>query len=174
MSLCEHGLAREGKEPGGLALVAFGNVLRGDDGIACLLCGGLPQTLLNRLCFFDLGLKTQFLSEVVFCHQSVLIVDATANGTTLGEGLCLDLLPLMADKRKGAMPGVTSSHGLSWLDELRLLGGLPPSLKDLNFFGVEGAASCEGISAALAVEIPQLTIRLSGVIEELLGGSIPS
>jgi hydrogenase maturation protease len=169
MSCCEH--AREGYECGGLALVAFGNVLRGDDGIAGLLCSGLPLALLDRLCYFDLGLKTQFLSEVVACHKSVLIVDATANGTTIGEILYLDLLPLVADKGKSALLRVTSTHGLSWLEELRLMGDLPESIQVLNFLGVEAASSEQGISAALEAQIPQLAIRLSGVVEELLRGS---
>lgn len=155
--------------------MAFGNVLRGDDGIAGLLCSGLPQALLDRLCYFDLGLKTQFLSEVVSCHKSVLIVDATANGTTIGEALYLDLLPLVADKGRSALLRVTSSHGLSWLEELRLMGELPESIEALNFFGVEAVSSSSssafGISTVLEAQIPQLTIRLSGVVEEFLRGS---
>jgi hypothetical protein len=118
-----------------------------------------------------MGLKTQFLSEVVSCHKSVLIVDATANGTTIGEALYLDLLPLVADKEKCALLHVASSHGLSWLDELRLMGDLSESIQVLNFFGVEAASSAQSISTALEPQIPQLAIRLSGVVEELLSGS---
>jgi len=160
---CEHADLPGGS---GCALISIGNSLRGDDGIALKLCNLLPSQLARDVCRFDLGPYTGLLADCVVGHSTVVIVDATANGTSPGTVCCIDLseglenLPIL---------NIRSSHGFSILDELRFaeLAGYMPNR--VMFFGVESAETeeCEDLSLELKEKLPMLVDQLSQLVKRL-------
>lgn len=154
--------------PAWLALVAVGNTLRGDDGIAQALCKQLPADLFSFLSFYDLGTYTGQLPECLRGHRAAIVVDATASGQGGAGHLSIVKLREAADC-KGQLE-LKSSHGFSLLDELSLVADREALPESITLFGVASGDSLwgEGISDELQACLPFLVKQLLALIEEKL------
>jgi hydrogenase maturation protease len=153
--------------PDGIALITFGNSLRGDDGIASALCDILPANTLKTVCRFDLGSYTGFLADCIANHKAAIIVDATKNDNTIGTISILDLNAVL-DKKDNL--NLKASHGVSFLDELRLARVQNNLPKRIILFGVEiGNTNWqEKLSPELQKIMPALSTKLSYLITIVL------
>ncbi len=154
-------------EPSGLALITVGNSLRGDDGIGSSLCDVLPESVMKDVCRFDLGSYTGYLHECLVGHKAAIIIDSTKNGTAPGTVSLMDLAAMLD---RATVMNVSSCHGFSLADELRIAkhyGTLP---KRLIFFGVEVDAVdwTERLSSALEQKLPQLVQNLSVLVSKVV------
>lgn len=156
--------------PCALAVIAIGNSLRGDDGIASRLVAALPDGI---ACLFDLGAHPNYMSECLRGHRSAIILDAVKTGKQPGSVTIVDLKELI--EQKSPLEPKTC-HGISLIDEIRLLslqGALPCRM---HLFGVEAggrasleAEDSEGLSEELKERLADLTHSLIELIESELG-----
>lgn len=156
---------------GTLALVAIGNVLRGDDGVAQAVCKALSKPMLDRVCRYELGSYTNLLIECLSGHESAIIIDSTCSGAEPGTTTIIDLKPIISTRSEMLLH---SCHGFSLVDELQLARwrGLLP--ENMLFFGVEVANTDwgEGLSEILSQRIPDLAAELEQLIDRLLEKSL--
>ncbi len=162
---CSHSMAAT---PAGLCLISIGNTLRGDDGIASKLCDALPEQSLSDVCCFDLGTHCEYLSECLQGHNAAIIVDCTKSGAAPGTVTVLDLLSVL--ENHSSLSKLVSSHGISFVDELRLINGQGVLPKRIVFFGVEAGDVewSQHLSEDMNRTLPTLVNRLSVVISVIL------
>jgi hydrogenase maturation protease len=158
---CEHE-----KQSGSMAVVALGNSLRSDDGIALavlerLMAQGPP----DRTCSFSLGTFTTLLSQCLSGHDKVVIIDAMHSGAKPGTVTVLDisqdnldLIPVRA----------RTSHAFSFADEMKTLSRdqLPG---EIVFAGIE-VAGCdwgEQLSTQMKLELPALTAQIKRLLDDM-------
>lgn len=148
----------------GVALVAIGNSLRGDDGVASFLCATLPDEILEQCCFFDLGTYTSLLGECLGGHKAAIIVDSTRSGVPAGDVSIINLHAVLAEP---SLLDAECSHGFSFTDELNFISTQQALPDRLLFFGIEAEASNwnEEMSEALKCKLPQMRERLSQLIK---------
>lgn len=153
---------------GGLVLVAIGNTLRGDDGIAQVICDALPKPILQNVCCFALGSYTGLLIECLAPHNWGIILDATSSGSEPGAVTIIDLAQVL---RTPCSIKLDLCHGFSLVEELQLARwrGLVP--ETLIFFGVEVANTDwgEGLSKTLQVKVSYVASELEHLIEVYTG-----
>lgn len=167
---CKH-LASEAAS--GVALIAMGNTLRGDDGIAQLVCRSLDTNLLDQVCYFDIGTASVYLPNCLLKHSAAVIVDAVAiesqqdAGSSRHGSVLVELPELIRSKTPAAL---RSSHGISFVDELKLFFEGKKLLKSLNFFGIYCKAQDwqHSISHELENKIPTLKTELELHLNKLL------
>ncbi len=152
------------EQSGQLALIAVGNSLRQDDGVAAVLCQMLPCELTAQLCFFELGPYTGQIKDCLTGHKTGVLVDSMSGGGQPGTSVIVDLTSLI--KSGGAMQ-FKLSHGLSLVDELYLAGQIASLPEQVTLFGVEAADSGwgEGLSPVLQNALPGLVEFLARHIE---------
>lgn len=147
----------------GLAIITIGNTLRKDDGIATVVCDLLPAHLRVATCRFDLGLHTGYILECMTGHRVAIIIDAMRNGAEAGTVALIEIsnLKTAADSLR-----ITSCHGISWMDELRLFARHEDLPSTILFFGVEIGSSEgeEGITSNLQENLPFIVRKLSCLI----------
>gem|GEM_PF-923328 len=157
------------QKPGGLAVVAIGNTLRADDGIAQAVCRALPTSVKKQACCFDLGTHTYFLIDCLRGHSAAIIIDSTSSDNPPGTITVLDLAELVASH---SPLKCRFSHGISLLDELTvgLWRGLLPAT--VLFVGIEAASDGWGeqLSDTLAEKLPEVTAEVEKLIQGLLEG----
>ena len=147
------------QQPGGLLLLAIGNTLRADDGVAQILCAALPEQIKQQLCYVDLGPYTSLITSCLRSHQAAILVDSITSNNTPGSHLILDLTKILAQPDP---INLNCSHGFSFVDELKLAHKtccLPPLI---TFFGIEiqDTSWGEGLSKPLQAAIPSLVSSL--------------
>lgn len=150
-----------------IGLATIGNSLRCDDDIASRVCDALPSSALKYVCRYDLGTYTSFLGECLRKHKAAIVIDATANGTTSGATMIVNIETLLKGDNNIK---IRASHGFSFLDELRICARSTTLPNPFYFFGIE-VKSCEwseNISPELEMQIPQLAQSLESLIEKML------
>ncbi|MGD9682242.1 MAG: hypothetical protein AB7W16_13735 [Candidatus Obscuribacterales bacterium] len=132
---CPHLLASSSK--GDLALIAVGNSLVAGDSTAL--------TLLERLscktsaCRFPVGIYTSVIAAIIACHRAYVIIDAMPDAEETEEHETLiPLTRAVLDNRAPGSPGLRASHGLSFMDELRILARTDKTLPMGYFLGIPG------------------------------------
>lgn len=161
---CLHSKAKQAE---GLALITIGNTLRSDDGAASYLCDALSAHVLNGVCRFDLGSYTGFLADCLAGHKAAIIIDSTSNGNRPGTVSIIDLGAMVS---KSTPMNISSCHGFSLADELRLAEKHNKLPKRIIFFGVEISKADwnEHLSNALKDTIPVLVSNLSLLITKVV------
>lgn len=142
-----------------LAVAAFGNSLRGDDGVASYLLERLSARL-EAICTLDAGSHTSALPAFLNEHKIGIIIDSVTG--TNGEMVKLDLSNL-----KLGQTNIDCSHGLSWLDEIILYEGKFSIPRELYFIGIPSYETSWqiGLSERLLERLPQFETELGGMIE---------
>lgn len=157
------------KQGNRLALIAIGNSLRTDDGIALALCRAFKEQNSLPAEVYELGLQTQMLAGCLSRHERVVILDAILCDKQNAAGvLVLDLNEFLASTQSRVK--IRSCHGISLIDELKLLAGanahaLP---EKLFFYGIEVLKLDwgEGLSPEMEAKLPELTKGLDCFIRE--------
>jgi hydrogenase maturation protease len=152
--------------PEGLAVIAIGNDLRRDDGVARVLCRNLPQRVVAQVCIFDLGPFTAALKDCLTNHKAAIVIDSIASGAPPGSVTIVDLSEML----NAASPiRLKCSHGLSLFDELQVAARSVPLPRTITLFGVEAADAGYGmqLSQALSDALPQLNLQLAMLIEDM-------
>lgn len=159
--------AHTSESKGPLALVAVGNVLRRDDGVAQELCKLVPAYLSAQLCCFDLGPYTSLLKDCVACHQSAIVLDSMESGRAPGS---FEIIDLKASMDAGALTTFGATHGFSLVDELYIASKTCTLPEHITLFAVEAedAGWGEGLSLTLQNSLPQLIHPLLSHIRERL------
>jgi hydrogenase maturation protease len=155
------------KEPSGLALITIGNSLRGDDGLASVLCNMLPESALKDVCRFELGTYTGFLSDCLSGHRAAIVIDSTQNGTAPGS---VSIMDLGAMSERATIMNIGSCHGFSLAGELRIAKQDRTLPKRVVFIGVEvdDVDWTENLSRTLEVKLPHLARNLSLLVTTVL------
>lgn len=163
-SSCPHAKLRS---PQGVALIAIGNTLRTDDGVASVLCRNLPAKILNKVCFFDLGTFTAQLAQCLLLHKAAIIIDCMRGTTAPGTATIFDLHKTLNSLSPSS---INSSHGFSFIDELMLQVKKKNMPEQMFFVGIEAASSDwgEGLSAELQEQLPKLEHAIYSLIESTL------
>ena len=162
---CKHSASEAAS---GVALIAMGNTLRGDDGIAQLVCRSIDTNLLDQVCYFDIGTASVYLPNCLLKHSAAVIVDAVASEST-GSSVLIELAELIRSKSPVAP---RSSHGISFVDELKLFFESRRLPQTLNFFGIYCKAQDwqHSISHQLTNKLPalknELELHLTTLLEE--------
>ena len=147
-----------------IAVVAVGNPLRGDDGIASELCKSLPSELLHTVKVVDLGPYTNLIYEAIKDCSVVVIVDAIRLTDAAASPLMLPLDKATKQVR------CNSSHGFSFVDELnlRFVGAMKKPALYLFGVAVTGDDESFEISEGLRAKLPQLRQELALFVQGLL------
>lgn len=154
------------RENQAVAVIALGNILRGDDGIAMSVLECLRQEKVDKwICWFPLGTFLTLLPQCLCGHQNVVIIDAMHSGRTPGDLTLLDLSP---DTRHAVPVRVRTSHGFSFVDELNTI---PPSRlpKRIVFAGIEVAGGdwAEKPSMMLKLSSSSIASEIGKLIDDL-------
>ena len=120
---------------GNLALVSIGNPLREEDSAAIVL----TQTILSKssekdFCLFNLDCGFAWLKQILLRHENVIVLDSIEDNDDAKDGFVDIKLTREVMYHSGFV--IRTSHGLSWLDELKLLDFDRPG--SLQFFGING------------------------------------
>ncbi|HEY9785247.1 MAG TPA: hydrogenase maturation protease [Candidatus Obscuribacterales bacterium] len=160
-AMCRHVRQKKGL----LAVIGVGNSLRGDDGIGPWLVEHLSRSEMENVCAFDLGCYTSYASDLIAAHESSIIIDAVLVWETGGDGPIVAAFAL-ADL-KSLPQQIKSTHGFSWLDQVRLAEAGQTN-KKIIFFGVpvHDEVWNEGLSAAMKKRLPRLQSDLQRLIAE--------
>lgn len=161
---CHHGVMDNA-----LAVVALGNSLRKDDGIALAVLDRLVSThRLQGACYFPLGIHTGLLGRCLPSHTRAVIIDAYTSGAVSGSVSIFDISPgslEVVPARAG------SSHGLSFMDEI-LASGDEQLPRQILFIGIEVAdvGWGEEPSQALLTQLPEIASRTAAILAALSRG----
>lgn len=150
-----------------LAVVALGNTLRRDDGIAVALLDRLDLPPNCPVCRFSLGTFSTLLADCLQGHTQALIMDAVHTGGRPGTVTFLDLGPAVI---AGTPCKARSTHGLSFIDEIKLRQESIP--KQIWFLGIESGDDSFGeeLSLAMQLQLPALMDQTLKVITSILSG----
>lgn len=132
-------------ETGDLAIIAVGNSLVAGDSSALILLDRLSEK--NGVCKFPVGIYTSVIPEIISGHRAFLILDAIPEDD---ETFPFSLIPLtgaVLDNRSPDSPGLRASHGLSFMDELRILARTRQTLPEGYFLGVGSKRIDESLRA---------------------------
>ena len=155
-------------KPSGLCVITVGNTLRGDDGVAVKICNNVPLPVFKDVCRFDLGTYTSYLGACLQGHKAAIIIDSTSNSRAPGSITIVDLNAYLEDESGGNLT-IRSTHGLSLVDELKLLKEVGTLPERLMLLGVEVKdAESEKVSLDLQSKVPQLVSNLSFVVERIM------
>lgn len=150
-----------------IGVATIGNSLRGDDNIAARVCDTLPGSAFEHVCRYDLGTYTSFLGECLRKHKAAIILDATENDTTAGAISIVDMKKLL---KGNCNIKISSSHGFSFLDELRMCHQSTPLPDPFFFFGIEANSVewSDHLSDDLEAKLPWLAESLNLLIDRTL------
>lgn len=163
---CRHQQSTE-HPPEGLALISIGNSLRGDDGVASVLCDSLSGKTLQMVCRFDLGCFTANIGDCLPGHRYCIIVDSMVASSPIGTVLVIDLLTAV---RKPSWPVLQSSHGFSLLDELRIASARIQLPERVVFFGIEVGTNdwSSALTASMKERLARLVDELTAVVLNIM------
>lgn len=156
-----------------VCLISVGNSMRGDDGIAAIVCRRLAEEDGLQVMHYQLD---NFTGQIVKClqgYERAIIVDAFESGKKPGETTEIDLIEALSSKRPLK---IKSCHGFSLCDELRLSFWVNKLPKKLYLMGIE-VNSCdwgEGISEPLKAKLDSITHKLKLLIYRLQTEKAPT
>lgn len=155
LCVCKHQL--DSHHPG-IAVIAIGNTLRGDDGVGMALMRSLRNKFSTDICCFDLGPYSSYVSKCLSGHDAAIVIDSTGNGTSPGT---ITVLDLAASLKFNRLTHLNSSHGASLADELRIAASTHKLPANLIFFGIEGGQTTDaaGLSEGLNQSMPDIADR---------------
>lgn len=164
---CKHGDHKNTLEQR-LALISIGNKSRGNDAIASVLCEKIIDDRPENICWFDLGSYTNYLSDCIKSHAAAIIVDAVKVKNAVGRALITDLIPVI---NGSATLSIQSSHGFSFIDEIRFAKKNSFIPDKIMFFGIEIEAEeiswGENLDSQLNDKVPELTEQLRVLIKSV-------
>lgn len=151
---------------GAIALVAMGNTLRGDDGVAQFVCANLPCKVGQEVCQFDLGTYSNFLALCFAGHEIAIILDAVNTGQRTGSTTILDVSD---PARDCSVPNIGSTHGFSLAHELQIASKMGCRPRKTILFGIEVSDTGwrQSLSNGLMAQVPELVDQLVAVINSL-------
>ena len=146
-----------------IAVVAIGNPLRGDDGIASQLCNCLPAKLLDTVKIIDLGPYTNLIYDSIKDCSAAIIVDALSGDNRTASHVVLPL------DNANSHIAFKSSHGFSFIDELNLRFIGAKNKPAIYLFGITAKDwdSSEDLSETLRQRLPKLRNELTAFIQGL-------
>lgn len=160
---CNHlGLQGNQGSRGDLCLIAIGNLMHEVDSLALYAACSVVEKAELDYCFIGLETHINKISQLVGNHKVSLIVDTVANLES--SNYCvykLDSEFLLSNPRE-----LSTSHGLSWIDELN---SLELSSYQVYFFGVSSALNGQ-------IKSPQfqaLENKLGKLVKVLKEGRLP-
>lgn len=121
-------------ETGDLVIIAVGNSLVVEDSAALTLLDRLSER--SGVCKFAVGIYTSVIPAIIACHRAYLIIDAMPEDEETSTFSLLPLTAAVLDNRSPDNPGLRASHGLSFMDELRILSRSSQTLPEGYFLGV--------------------------------------
>ena len=153
----------------GTLIMGIGNPYRQDDGVGVVVARALAACGLPATVVVEQAMAGPSLLELWCNFATVIAIDALAGGATPGRWHVIDA-------HAGPLPRRTpadSSHGFGLAETIELaraLALLPPAL---TVYGVEGAAFGvgEGLSPAVAKQVPALVAQIGAVVKRFGGGS---
>lgn len=161
------------KESEVIAVVAIGNSLRSDDGVAQVLVESLPSAIKEKLAIVDLGIHTSFIYEFIAQHKIAVLIDASSPSGSPGKvsvvELDIDGKRAAGSYAESAFP--KSTHGLSLADEIAIArtAGLPSLCSKIFLFTVEIHDSNFGpcLNKSLAKHLPEIRCHLLELLNRL-------
>lgn len=158
------------KSASSIAVVAIGNTLRGDDGIAQALIAKLPPELASSLEIIDLGIKTQQINECTEDFAKIVIIDASAPAGSPGKVTIVDLVGKDIYSRNQLVSKTSSTHGLSVADEIAIHNlANKNNQKQIYLFAVEICNHEFGqlLSEELIEQLPKVRTQLLQFLTKL-------
>jgi hydrogenase maturation protease len=145
-----------------IAVVSVGNSLRGDDGVAQIVCERLPDYLKETICYFNAESKVDDIPSFLANHPKAFVIDAMSSGGKPGDTqfVEIDLNNVCAEVH------VNNAHGLSWLDELLIARRTITLPERINFFGIEAKDTewtCQ-LSAPVRRKVRSISRTLTNLI----------
>ena len=125
---CSH-LESSAGTHGGIAIVGIGNPLHEEDSGGLELVSLFHESTKLGVCCINLELFTGYLPAVYRCHKALVIVDTVSNLET--DASCVLEIDKTVLEASGNL--LKASHGISWLEELKLLG---EGAKKVFLFGI--------------------------------------
>jgi hydrogenase maturation protease len=150
----------------GIAVVAVGNSLRGDDGVAAAVCGSLPEYLLDRICYFNAESRVGEIPSFLANHQKAIIIDAMNSGGTPGE---MQIVQIDLNNVRPEVH-VNNAHGLSWLDELLVARRTVKLPELITFCGIEVVSTAW--KCGLSTPVRRKLRDLSGALTKMIWASL--
>jgi hydrogenase maturation protease len=158
---------------GRIIVLACGDELRGDDGVALAAVGALPPAVLAHAEVRIVGAVAVEDLVALPVGSRVVIVDAVA-GPAPGQLVELELAALHGRASDLAAPGVpavspTSSHQLPLPEVVALAGLLRDAPLEGRFVGVGigSVAFGSGLSEPVAAAVPALTEAVARIVRAL-------
>ncbi len=148
---------------GKLALVAIGNPLREEDSAAIVL----TQTMLSKssdedFCLFNLDCGFAWLKQILLRHENVIVLDSIEDNDAARDGFVDIKLTREVMYNSGFV--IRTSHGLSWLDELKLLDF--DRTGSLQFFGINSNLFLEATYENRSNFLMRAATRLRELIDD--------
>ncbi|MCB0122036.1 MAG: hydrogenase maturation protease [Caldilineaceae bacterium] len=156
-------------EERGILIIGIGNPHRQDDGVGIAVARALAACALPATVVVEQAMAGPALLELWQGFATVIAIDALAGGVSPGRWHVMDAHTEPFPHRAA----VDSSHGFGLAETIelaRVLTLLPPAL---TLYGVEGAAFGfgEGLSPAVAKQVPALVVQICNNVRALAGGS---
>lgn len=118
-----------------IAIIAIGNPLVEEDSAAIALVEKLHQTHAHDgFCLFHFDSGFAWLKEVLMRHDIVIILDSILDNTQTADGFTAIPLTRSVIHQSGFL--IRATHGLGWLDEIKLIDICQKG--ELLFFGIDG------------------------------------
>lgn len=158
-----------------VAVVAIGNTLRSDDGVAQVLLSMLPSDLKQRVAIADLGIHSSFISDFISDFGIAVIIDASLPAGCPGKVSIVELdleSRTLATATDGPSPVVKSTHGLCLSDEIAIsrLAKQSEVYPRVFLFSVEVFDTTFGsaVSEVIAASLPEISSKLAQLLYSLL------
>ncbi|MCA9802037.1 MAG: hypothetical protein KC777_08630 [Cyanobacteria bacterium HKST-UBA02] len=135
---------------GDLALIAVGNSLVPADSAALILLEQLSER--SGVCKFPVGIYTAVIPEIIARHRVYVIIDAIPEDEDTYPGSLIPLSEAVIENRSPDIPGLRASHGISFMDELRIYARTNRATPPGYFLGIASskmAASLQELEQAL-------------------------
>lgn len=141
-----------------IKVIALGNELRRDDGVALVACRTLPPSVSAKADVIQLGIHADQIKDFVDEGDDVIILDAVMAPNSAGN------VALMAVDSANQCINPKYSHGFSWLDELQFYGAPDHILFVAIYVGDDGWG--EGLTPAVESAIPTVHAAVDYAIRD--------
>ena len=147
-----------------LAVIGIGNPLVLSDSVALRMVARTAKSIIDgRICFINIEDRFSYLSSIFASHSKVVIVDCISMHLSALETVFLELSgdPLQTPDLSNSF---ASTHGLSWMDEVKIHMKRNPSGTSFFFFGIETQDLSDTIPDD---DLEGLILNLSNCLREL-------
>lgn len=104
-----------------IAIIAVGNPLRDEDSAALALIPLIRRKIADdRYCTFNFDYGFAWLKQVLVNHDRVIFIDSMLDSAGTPEGILTSVITNEVLDNSGL--AIKASHGLSWLDEIKMIG----------------------------------------------------